>query len=80
MIHPILSKTYRPLEEAGEGAYEMHHNLHTGKIGILVGGPEEGLGVQNEALRTTPSRAGTYSTRSRGRRRRATRRRRAVPR
>ncbi|GGI08799.1 crotonyl-CoA reductase [Egicoccus halophilus] len=46
MIHPILSKTY-PLERAAEGAYEMHHNLHAGKIGILVGAPEEGLGVRD---------------------------------
>jgi crotonyl-CoA reductase len=44
MIHPILSKTYA-LDEAGQGAYEMHHNQHAGKIGILVGAPEEGLGV-----------------------------------
>ena len=44
MIHPILSKTYS-LENAAQGAYEMHHNLHTGKIGILVNAPEEGLGV-----------------------------------
>ncbi len=46
MIHPILSKTY-PMEEAGEGAHEMHHNLHTGKIGILVNAPAEGLGVRD---------------------------------
>ena len=50
MIHPILSKTYA-LEDTGEAAYQVHHNLHTGKIGILVGAKEEGLGVKNEALR-----------------------------
>jgi crotonyl-CoA reductase len=50
MIHPILSKTYA-LEDAAQGAYEMHHNLHTGKIGILVGAPEEGLGVVDEDKR-----------------------------
>jgi crotonyl-CoA reductase len=50
MIHPILSKTY-PLDEAAQGAYEMHHNLHAGKIGILVGAPDEGLGVLDEAKR-----------------------------
>jgi crotonyl-CoA reductase len=50
MIHPILSKTYA-LDEAAQGAYEMHHNLHAGKIGILVGAPEEGLGVVDEAKR-----------------------------
>jgi crotonyl-CoA reductase len=50
MIHPILSKTYG-LEEAGQGAYEMHHNQHAGKIGILVGAPEEGLGVLDQDKR-----------------------------
>jgi crotonyl-CoA reductase len=50
MIHPILSKTYA-LDDAAQGAYEMHHNLHAGKIGILVGAPEEGLGVRDDAKR-----------------------------
>ncbi len=50
MIHPILSKTYS-LEETGEAAYQVHHNLHTGKIGILVGAPDEGLGVRDEEKR-----------------------------
>ncbi len=50
MIHPILSKTF-PLDEAAQGAYEMHHNLHAGKIGILVNAPEEGLGVRDAEKR-----------------------------
>ena len=50
MIHPILSKTY-PLAESGEAAYQVHHNLHTGKLGILVLAPEEGQGVRNEERR-----------------------------
>jgi crotonyl-CoA reductase len=50
MIHPILSRTY-PLEGAAQGAYEMHHNLHAGKIGILVGAPQEGLGVSDHHRR-----------------------------
>jgi crotonyl-CoA reductase len=50
MIHPILSKTY-PLEQAAQGAYEMHHNLHAGKIGVLVNASEEGLGVRDAAKR-----------------------------
>jgi crotonyl-CoA reductase len=50
MIHPILTRTY-PLEQAAEGAYEMHHNTHAGKIGILVGAPEEGLGVRDHERR-----------------------------
>ena len=50
MIHPILSKTF-PLDEAAEGVYEMHHNKHTGKIGILVNASEEGQGVRNQEQR-----------------------------
>jgi crotonyl-CoA reductase len=50
MIHPILSKTY-PLERTADAASEVHRNLHAGKIGILVGAPEEGLGVRDEDQR-----------------------------
>jgi crotonyl-CoA reductase len=50
MIHPILSRTY-PLEQAAVGAYEMHHNRHAGKIGILVGAPRDGLGVRDQQAR-----------------------------
>ncbi|MGH2753096.1 MAG: crotonyl-CoA carboxylase/reductase [Actinomycetota bacterium] len=50
MIHPILSKTY-PLTEAGEAAYQVHQNLHKGKLGIRVLAPEDGLGVRDEELR-----------------------------
>ena len=49
-IHPILSKTY-PLAEVGEAAYQVHQNLHTGKLGVLVMAPEEGLGVSDPELR-----------------------------
>ncbi|MDQ3941429.1 MAG: crotonyl-CoA carboxylase/reductase, partial [Actinomycetota bacterium] len=50
-IHPILSKTY-PLSETGEAAWQVHQNLHTGKIGILVLSPDEGLGVTDPELRS----------------------------
>jgi crotonyl-CoA reductase len=50
MIHPILTRTYS-LEDAAQGAFEMHHNAHAGKIGILVGAPAEGLGVRDPELR-----------------------------
>lgn len=49
-IHPILSKTF-PMSEAGEAAYQVHKNLHTGKLGILVLSPEEGLGVSDPEMR-----------------------------
>jgi crotonyl-CoA reductase len=47
-IHPTLSKTY-PLEETGQAAYDVHKNLHQGKVGVLCLAPEEGLGVEPEA-------------------------------
>ncbi|NED93298.1 crotonyl-CoA carboxylase/reductase [Streptomyces sp. SID11233] len=49
-IHPTLSKTY-PLEETGQAAYEVHRNLHQGKVGVLALAPREGLGVRNGELR-----------------------------
>ncbi|MDQ3645690.1 MAG: crotonyl-CoA carboxylase/reductase [Actinomycetota bacterium] len=49
-IHPIVSKSY-PLTEAGEAAYQVHQNLHKGKLGVLVLAPECGLGVSDEGLR-----------------------------
>jgi crotonyl-CoA reductase len=49
-IHPILSKTF-PLSEAGEATFQVHQNLHHGKLGILVMAPEEGLGVSDAELR-----------------------------
>ncbi len=50
MIHPILSKTY-PLSDAGEAAWQVHQNLHKGKLGILVLAENEGEGVQDEDKR-----------------------------
>ncbi len=50
MIHPILSRTY-PLERVADAAADVHANRHTGKIGILVGAPEEGLGVRDTERR-----------------------------
>ena len=48
MIHPTLSKTY-PLAETGSAAYDVHKNLHQGKVGVLCLAPREGLGVRPEA-------------------------------
>ncbi|HMC52648.1 MAG TPA: crotonyl-CoA carboxylase/reductase [Acidimicrobiales bacterium] len=50
MIQPILSAVYR-LEQTGEAAYQVHHNLHEGKIGVLCLAPGEGLGVEDPELR-----------------------------
>ncbi|MFH7598075.1 crotonyl-CoA carboxylase/reductase [Streptomyces racemochromogenes] len=49
-IHPTLSKVY-PLEETGQAAYDVHRNLHQGKVGVLALAPEEGLGVRDHELR-----------------------------
>ena len=51
MIHPVLSRTY-PLECVGEAAYQVHRNLHEGKIGVLCLAKSENQGVTNHALRT----------------------------
>lgn len=49
-IHPTLSRTY-PLEQTGEAAYDVHRNLHQGKVGVLCLAPEEGLGVRDPERR-----------------------------
>ena len=52
MLQPILTETF-PLADIGDAALKMHRNEHTGKLGVLVGAREEGLGV-----RDTEQRAG----------------------
>jgi crotonyl-CoA reductase len=49
-IHPTLSQVFS-LDDTGEAAYQVHHNLHEGKIGVLVLAPEEGLGVTDPEMR-----------------------------
>ena len=49
-VHPTLSKTY-PLSQTGQAAYEVHRNMHQGKVGVLCLAPEEGLGVTDPELR-----------------------------
>jgi crotonyl-CoA reductase len=49
-IHPTLSRVY-PMEETGQAAYDVHRNLHQGKVGVLCLAPEEGLGVRDVAMR-----------------------------
>ncbi len=51
-VHPTLSRAY-PLAETGQAAYDVHRNLHQGKVGVLCLAPEEGLGVRNPELRAT---------------------------
>jgi crotonyl-CoA reductase len=49
-IHPTVSKVY-PLAETGQATYDVHRNLHQGKVGVLCLAPEEGLGVSDTELR-----------------------------
>ena len=49
-VVPPLSAVY-PLSAVGEAAYQVHHNLHEGKIGVLCLAPEEGLGIDDPDLR-----------------------------
>ena len=49
-IQPILSAVH-PLDKVGEAAYQVHHNLHEGKIGVLCLAPEEGLGIDDPEFR-----------------------------
>ncbi|CAB4363178.1 MAG: crotonyl-CoA carboxylase/reductase [Actinobacteria bacterium] len=50
MVHPVLSQVFT-LEQTGEAAYQVHHNMHEGKIAVLALAPSEGLGVTDELLR-----------------------------
>jgi crotonyl-CoA reductase len=49
-IHPTLSKVYS-LDDVGQAAYDVHRNLHQGKVGVRCLAPEEGLGVRDQATR-----------------------------
>ena len=39
------------LEDTGQAAYDVHKNLHQGKVGVLCLATEEGLGVRNPEMR-----------------------------
>jgi crotonyl-CoA reductase len=49
-IHPTLSKVFT-LDQTGDAALQVHHNLVEGKVSVLCLAPEEGLGVTDEATR-----------------------------
>lgn len=49
-IHPTLSRVYS-LEDVGQAAFDVHRNLHQGKVGVLCLAPQEGLGVHDFELR-----------------------------
>ena len=49
-VHQDVRLTY---DEVGQAAYDVHRNLHQGKVGVLTLSPEKGLGVTNDAKRQT---------------------------
>ncbi|NBO55538.1 MAG: crotonyl-CoA carboxylase/reductase [Actinobacteria bacterium] len=50
MIHPVLSQVF-DLANVGEATYQVHHNMHEGKIGVLCLAPSEGLGIDDPEIR-----------------------------
>ena len=50
MIDPVLSQTFT-LDQVGEAAYQVHRNMHEGKIGVLCLAQQEGEGVTDHELR-----------------------------
>lgn len=50
MIQPVLSQVFA-LEDTGEAASQVHHNLHEGKIGVLCLAPSEGMGIDDQKMR-----------------------------
>jgi crotonyl-CoA reductase len=50
MIHPVLSQTFT-LDQTGEAAFQVHNNMHEGKLAVLCLAPSEGLGVTDPELR-----------------------------
>ena len=50
MIQPVLSQTFA-LADVGEAAYQVHNNMHEGKLAVLCLAPSEGLGITDPAMR-----------------------------
>jgi len=50
MIHPTMSAVYS-MGEAGQAAFDVHHNMHHGKVAVLCLAPGEGFGVRDPELR-----------------------------
>jgi crotonyl-CoA reductase len=49
-VQPTLSQVFA-LDDAGEAAGQVHHNLHEGKLGVLCLAPGEGLGIDDPEKR-----------------------------
>ncbi len=46
----MLSQVF-PLDQLGEAAFQIHKNMHEGKLGVLCLAPQEGLGIDDPAFR-----------------------------
>jgi crotonyl-CoA reductase len=55
-IHPTVSKVYS-LADTGQAAYDVHRNLHQGKVAVLCLAPAEGHGVRDHELRAAHEQA-----------------------
>ncbi len=55
-IHPTLSSAYA-LEDTAQAAYDVHRNLHQGKVGVRCLAPTEGLGIRNPEFRARHAEA-----------------------
>jgi crotonyl-CoA reductase len=51
-INPTLSSVY-PLDEVGEATRAVQLNQHVGKVGVLCLAPKPGLGVEDQARRSS---------------------------
>lgn len=50
LVHPTLSKSYS-LDQTSQAAFDVHQNLHQGKVGVLCLAPSEGHGVRDAVMR-----------------------------
>ena len=50
MIDPVLSQTFA-LDRVGDAVYQVHHNMHEGKIAVLCLAKSQGEGVIDSELR-----------------------------
>src|SRR5438132_11150471 len=50
LIVPALSRVH-PLNHVAEATRSVQLNTHSGKVGVLCLAPQEGLGIQDHALR-----------------------------
>ncbi|MET0420854.1 MAG: crotonyl-CoA carboxylase/reductase [Acidimicrobiia bacterium] len=49
-VQPVMSDVFS-FEDVADAVHQVHHNLHEGKLGVLVLSPEEGLGVTDPERR-----------------------------